>query len=94
VHRSGIPCGEAAGRAAEKKSLHAAERDVEANRRKREAFLERIRSTPAESLIFLDESGVTTSMTRLYGRRADGHRIHEATPGAHWKILTILGRCV
>jgi transposase len=42
-------------------------------------------------LIFLDESGVTTSMTRIYGRRADGRRIHEATPGAHWKILTILG---
>jgi transposase len=30
-------------------------------------------------------------MTRIYGRRADGRRIHEATPGAHWKILTILG---
>ncbi|MGA7831404.1 MAG: IS630 family transposase [Terracidiphilus sp.] len=42
-------------------------------------------------MIFLDESGVTTSMTRIYGRRADGRRIHEATPGAHWKILTILG---
>jgi transposase len=41
-------------------------------------------------LIFLDESGVTTSMTRLYGRRVDGRRIHEATPGGHWKILTIL----
>jgi transposase len=30
-------------------------------------------------------------MTRIYGRRADGRRIHEATPGAHWRILTILG---
>jgi transposase len=29
-------------------------------------------------------------MTRLYGRRVDGRRIHEATPGGHWKILTIL----
>jgi hypothetical protein len=33
---------------------------------------------------------VTTSMTRLYGRCAGGRRIHEATPGGHWKILTIL----
>jgi transposase len=41
-------------------------------------------------LIFLDESGVTTSMTRLYARRPDGRRIHEATPGGHWKIMTIL----
>jgi hypothetical protein len=41
-------------------------------------------------LIYLDESGVTTSMTRLYGRCLGGRRIHEATPGGHWKILTIL----
>jgi transposase len=30
-------------------------------------------------------------MTRLYGRCLGGRRIHEATPGGHWKILTILG---
>lgn len=29
-------------------------------------------------------------MTRLYGRCLGGRRIHEATPGGHWKILTIL----
>jgi transposase len=39
----------------------------------------------------LDESGVTTSMTRLYARGTGGGRIHEATPGGHWKIMTILG---
>jgi hypothetical protein len=39
----------------------------------------------------LDESGVTISMTRLYGRRRDGRRIHEAAPQGNWKILTILG---
>jgi transposase len=30
-------------------------------------------------------------MTRLYARCLGGRRIHEATPGGHWKILTILG---
>ena len=30
-------------------------------------------------------------MTRLYARTLGGRRIHEATPGGHWKILTILG---
>jgi len=30
-------------------------------------------------------------MTRLYGRTLGGRRIPEATPGGHWKILTILG---
>jgi transposase len=78
-------------RASEKKSLHAAERDTEANRRKREEFIEHIRAISPEHLIFLDESGVTTSMTRLYGRCMDGRRIHEATPAGKWKILTILG---
>ena len=30
-------------------------------------------------------------MTRLYARATGGGRIHEATPGGHWKIMTILG---
>jgi transposase len=76
---------------AQKKSLHASERDTEANRKQREEFLARIATIPPERLIFLDESGVTTSMTRLYARSAAGERICESTPGGHWKILTILG---
>ena len=30
-------------------------------------------------------------MTRLYARGTGGGRIHEAPPGGHWKIMTILG---
>jgi transposase len=30
-------------------------------------------------------------MTRLYARSLGGRRIREATPGSHWKIMTILG---
>ena len=30
-------------------------------------------------------------MTRLRARCMGGRRIHEATPGSHWKIMTILG---
>lgn len=82
--------GGASGVAAQKKSLHAVERDTEANRERRKEFLEAIRSIPPETLIYLDESGVTTSMTRLYGRCLGGKRIQEATPGGHGKILTIL----
>ncbi|WP_420240017.1 IS630 family transposase [Telmatobacter bradus] len=44
-----------------------------------------------ERLIFLDESGVTTSMTRLYTRASGGGRICEGTPDSRWKMLTILG---
>jgi transposase len=42
-------------------------------------------------LIFLDESGVTTRMTRLWGRAPKGQRIHEATPQGRWQVLTTLG---
>jgi hypothetical protein len=42
-------------------------------------------------LIFLDESGVTTSMTRLRTRCLCGRRIHEGTPGGYLKIMIILG---
>jgi len=42
-------------------------------------------------LIYLDESGVTTQMTRLYARGHRGTRIQEAAPQGNWKILTILG---
>jgi transposase len=78
------------GAAAEKKSLHASERDTEANRKRRHEFLATIATIPPERLKFLDESGVTTQMTRTWGRAPRGQRITEATPGGHWKILTTL----
>lgn len=42
-------------------------------------------------MIFLDESGVSTQMTRRYARAPRGVRVHETTPEGNWKILTILG---
>jgi transposase len=82
---------EADGSAAQKKSLHATERDTEVNRFKREEFLWHIAQVAAEDLIYLDESGVSTQMTRLYARSPRGERVHDAVPGGHWKMLTILG---
>jgi transposase len=83
--------GAEVGSTSEKKSLYASERDTEANRKRREEFVAKIRTVRPERLIFLDESGVTTSMTKLYARCLGGKRIHESTPGGHWKIMTILG---
>lgn len=74
-----------------KKTLHAAERDTEANRKRRQEFLQIIQSIPLKKLIFLDESGVTTQMTRQWGRAPKGERVIEATPQGHWKVLTTLG---
>lgn len=41
--------------------------------------------------MFLDESGVTTDMTRLYGRARRGQRIHEGTADGRWHTVTLLG---
>ena len=83
--------GEADGLPAQKKSLHAQERDTEENRKRREEFVEVIGRIDLDRLIFLDESGVSTQMTRLYARSTGGARIHETTPDGRWRILTILG---
>ena len=79
------------GAATEKKSLHAAERDSEENRKRREAFVAQLREIAPEDLIYLDESGVSTQMTRTYARAPRGERIHDAVPGGHWRMVTILG---
>ncbi len=50
-----------------------------------------MRATDPERLIFLDESGVSTQMTRRFGRARGGRRVHESTPEGNWKILTVLG---
>jgi len=83
--------GAGVGLAAEKKSLHATERDTEENLRRREVFVQRLRSIAPEQIVFLDESGVSTQMTRRYARAPRGVRVHETTPEGNWKILTILG---
>lgn len=56
-----------------------------ANYQRREAFVERLRSIAPERLIFLDESGVSTQITKRYGRAWPGRRIAEATPEGSWK---------
>ena len=40
--------------------------------------------------MFLDESGVTTEMTRRYGRAPGGERVAEGVPAGHWRTLTLL----
>ena len=79
------------GLPAQKKSLHATERDTVENRQRRAAFIGRMRTTEPKRLVFLDESGVSTQRTRRFGRACGGRRVHESTPEGNWKILTVLG---
>jgi transposase len=39
----------------------------------------------------LDESGITTEMTRRWGRTVGGARLHDAVPAGRWRTLTLLG---
>ncbi len=41
-------------------------------------------------LIFIDETGTNTAMTRLYGRSKRGMRLIGKVPHGHWKTMTFL----
>jgi transposase len=41
-------------------------------------------------LIFLDESGAKTNLTRLCGRALKGERVHASTPHGHWQTTTMI----
>lgn len=45
---------------------------------------------PADKLVFVDESGARTNMTRLYGWGEVGERVVDRTPHGHWKTCTML----
>jgi transposase len=40
--------------------------------------------------VFLDETGLSTAMTRPYGRAPRGRRLVEAVPEAHWEMTTLI----
>lgn len=42
-------------------------------------------------LVFLDESGATTAMTRRYGRAEPGVRVEGAVPDGHWIVTSMIG---
>jgi transposase len=90
-HPASVAYAAAAWSATQKKSIHATERDTEANRIRRQAFVAELRTIAPEDLIYLDESGVSTQMARPYARAPRGQRVHATVPGGNWKMLTILG---
>ena len=46
-------------------------------------------------LVFIDETGTTTKLTRLRGRCLKGERLHSKAPFGHWKTQTFIAglRC-
>jgi transposase len=43
-----------------------------------------------DRLVFLDETGFTTKISRLYGRCPIGERLVRPIPHGHWKTLTFI----
>lgn len=57
---------------------------------KREAWLRWAAEVAPERLVFLDESGAKTDLTRLYGRALGGARVVDTAPRGHWCTTTML----
>lgn len=58
--------------------------------KKRELWREFQLKNSCRKMIFLDETGAKTNMTRLYGRALKGARCHDHTPDGRWERTTIL----
>jgi len=73
-----------------KKTLKASEQEREDIAKSRDEWREFQKIVDAHRLIFLDESGLKTNMTRLYGRAHGGNRCLDSAPCGHWETVTIL----
>jgi len=76
---------------AQKKSLRAAEQDRADVAQARVEWRASQAELSPEHLVFIDESGASTKMTRLYGRCARGKRLVCTVPHGHWKTATFVG---
>jgi transposase len=76
---------------AKKKTVHASERQRPDVKEQRDSWFERLLEAcggDLRRLLFLDETGASTSMVRTYGRSAQGERCIGSAPAGHWKTLT------
>jgi transposase len=97
--RLGVPCClmtiaralERHGITRKKKTLHAQERDSPRVQAQRQQFQERLADVDPEHLVFVDESGANTSMTRTHGRAPRGERVHATAPGSWQNVTLIVG---
>lgn len=86
-----MPRSAAAATTPKKKTLIATEQRRAAVQAERQQFQATLSTLRLEDLVYVDESGVTTSLTRLYGRAPRGQRVVDAVPHGHWQVLTVLG---
>ena len=56
----------------------------------REEWREKQPLIDPKRLVFIDETGTSTNMTRLRGRAPIGQRLADKTPHGHWKLTTFI----
>ncbi len=56
----------------------------------RAQWLSRFQDTRLDQLVFIDEFGATTNMTRTRARGPRGKRVVCKTPHGHWKVLSTI----
>lgn len=74
----------------QKKSLRASEQDRDDVRQARKSWPYRLGRRDKKRLLYLDESGAQTNLTRLYGRAPRGERLVSSAPAGHWTSLTMV----
>jgi transposase len=78
--RLGLPRKKKVPRAAEQGSPEVQER--------RQEFCEELAGVDPRRLVFVDECGANTAMTRIYGRAPAGQRVYTDAPG-RWESITM-----
>src|SRR6516225_23711 len=71
-----------------KKVPRAQEQDRPEVQEKRQEFCAELAGVDPQRLIFVDECGANTAMTRTHGRAPVGQRVSAKTPG-HWDSITL-----
>jgi transposase len=70
--------------------LHAAEQDRPDVAERRSAWRFWQAHLEGRHLVFLDEAGANTKMTRTCGRAPRGHRLATKVPHGHWRTTTVV----
>jgi transposase len=78
-----------AGITRKKKTLRADRQDDPDVQAQRATFTQRLSQVEPEHLVFVDEMGATTAMTRRYGRAPAGTRVYDSAPGS-WQNVTLI----
>jgi transposase len=84
------PLARATRATAQKKTLHASERDTPRVQRLRARWRQTRRHLDPKQLIFVDESGLNLALTRLYARAPRGVRAVGSVPQNYGQSLTVL----